>query len=162
ILHSSEIPSPANAFTGENLPGFSSPEMDRIIDALEVELDGDKRRSLWAEAQHLYASELPSLPLYFRSNVFVLPKWLSGVRQGGRSGGGVRGAPTHDPLRIDPADRDRRDAGADVLCHLWTYRLDARRSDRSDAFGGSTYDCGRCRPAQGDLRSRPAALRTLP
>jgi len=83
ILHSSEIPGPANAFAGENLPGFSSPEMDRIIDALEIELDPNKRRSLWAEAQRLYATELPSLPLYFRSSVFVLPKWLSGLRPTG-------------------------------------------------------------------------------
>ena len=83
ILHSSEIPGPGNAFAGENLPGFNNPEMDRIIDALETELDTGKRRSLWAEAQRLYASELPSLPLYFRSSVFVLPKWLSGVQPTG-------------------------------------------------------------------------------
>jgi peptide/nickel transport system substrate-binding protein len=83
ILHSSEIPGPANAFAGQNLSGFSSPEMDRIIDALEIELDTNKRRSLWAEAQRLYATELPSLPLYFRSSVFVLPKWLSGLRPTG-------------------------------------------------------------------------------
>src|SRR5260370_5080998 len=83
ILHSSEIPSPANAFAGENLPGFSSPEMDRIIDALEVELDRDKRHALWAEAQPLYATELPSLPLYFRSSGFFLPKWLSGAHPTG-------------------------------------------------------------------------------
>ncbi len=83
ILHSSEIPSAANAFAGENLTGFASPEMDRIIDALEVELDPEKRGALWAEAQRLYATELPSLPLYFRSSVFVLPKWLGGVRPTG-------------------------------------------------------------------------------
>jgi peptide/nickel transport system substrate-binding protein len=83
ILHSSEIPAPANAFAGQNLAGFSSPEIDRIIDALEIELDANKRRSLWAEAQRLYATELPSLPLYFRSSVFVLPKWLSGLRPTG-------------------------------------------------------------------------------
>jgi len=83
ILHSSEIPSPANAFSGENLAGFNNPEMDRLIDALEIELDRGKRQQLWAEAQRLYATELPSLPLYFRSSVFVLPKWLSGVRPTG-------------------------------------------------------------------------------
>jgi peptide/nickel transport system substrate-binding protein len=83
ILHSSEIPGPTNAFAGQNLSGFSNPEMDRIVDALEIELDPDKRRSLWAAAQRLYAAELPSLPLYFRSSVFVLPKWLSGVRPTG-------------------------------------------------------------------------------
>jgi peptide/nickel transport system substrate-binding protein len=83
ILHSSEIPNPANAFAGQNLTGFDNPEMDRLIDALEIELDRGKRRQLWAEAQRLYATELPSLPLYFRSSVFVLPRWLSGVRPTG-------------------------------------------------------------------------------
>jgi peptide/nickel transport system substrate-binding protein len=33
--------------------------------------------------QRLYATELPSLPLYFRSDSYILPKWLSGVRPTG-------------------------------------------------------------------------------
>jgi peptide/nickel transport system substrate-binding protein len=79
ILHSSEIPSAANGFVGQNATGFTSTEMDRLIDALEIELDPNARKALWAEAQRLYAAELPSLPLYFRSDVFILPKWLTGV-----------------------------------------------------------------------------------
>lgn len=82
-LHSSEIPSEANGFAGQNAPGFKHAEMDRLIDALEIELDPDKRKALWAEAQRLYAEELPSLPLFFRSDSFILPKWLSGVRPTG-------------------------------------------------------------------------------
>jgi peptide/nickel transport system substrate-binding protein len=82
-LHSSEIPSAANGFAGQNAPGFKNPEMDRLIDALEIELDPNKRNVLWAEAQRLYAEELPSLPLFFRSDSFILPKWLSGVRPTG-------------------------------------------------------------------------------
>jgi peptide/nickel transport system substrate-binding protein len=83
ILHSSEIPSEANGFVGQNATGFNSADMDRLIDALEIELDPDRRKTLWTEAQRLYAAELPSLPLYFRSDVFILPKWLSGVRPTG-------------------------------------------------------------------------------
>jgi peptide/nickel transport system substrate-binding protein len=83
ILHSSEIPSAANGFVGQNATGFTSTEMDRLIDALEIELDPNARKALWAEAQRLYAVELPSLPLYFRSDVFILPKWLTGVRPTG-------------------------------------------------------------------------------
>jgi len=83
ILHSSEIPDTANGFAGQNAAGFKSPEMDRLIDALEIELDPNKRKALWADAQRLYATELPSLPLFFRSDVFILPKWLSGVRPTG-------------------------------------------------------------------------------
>jgi peptide/nickel transport system substrate-binding protein len=83
ILHSSEIPSADNGFAGQNAAGFKNPEMDRLIDALEIELDRDKRKLLWAELQRLYATELPSLPLYFRSDSFILPKWLNGVRPTG-------------------------------------------------------------------------------
>ncbi len=83
ILHSREIPDAANGFAGQNAAGFNNAEMDRLIDALEVELDRNKRKTLWAEAQRLYATELPSLPLYFRSDVFILPRWLSGVRPTG-------------------------------------------------------------------------------
>lgn len=83
ILHSSEIPHEDNGFAGQNAAGFKSPEMDRLIDALEIELDNEKRKTLWAEAQRLYATELPSLPLYFRSDVFILPKWLAAVRPTG-------------------------------------------------------------------------------
>jgi len=82
-LHSQEIPDAANGYAGQNTPGFKNAEMDRLIDALEVELDSGKRRELWTEVQRLYATELPSLPLYFRSDVFILPKWLSGLRPTG-------------------------------------------------------------------------------
>jgi len=78
-LYSSEIPDASNGFAGQNASGFKSPEMDRLIDALEIELDPMKRKTLWAAVQKLYATELPSLPLYFRSDTFILPKWLKGV-----------------------------------------------------------------------------------
>ena len=83
ILRSSEIPNENNGFVGQNATGFANPEMDRLIDALEIELDPDKRKVLWAEVQRLYATELPSLPLFFRSDVFILPKWLTGVHPTG-------------------------------------------------------------------------------
>jgi len=83
ILYSSEVPDEANGFAGQNAAGFKSAEMDRLIDAIEVELDRGKRQAIWTEIQRLYATELPSLPLYFRSDVFILPKWLSGVRPTG-------------------------------------------------------------------------------
>jgi peptide/nickel transport system substrate-binding protein len=82
-LYSTEIPNAANGFAGQNTPGFKSPEMDRLIDTAEVELDPDKRKALWAGMQRLYATELPSLPLYFRSDAFILPQWLKGVRPTG-------------------------------------------------------------------------------
>jgi peptide/nickel transport system substrate-binding protein len=83
MLHSSEVPDASNGFAGQNASGFKNPEMDRLIDALEIELDPEKRKTLWAEIQSVYATKLPSLPLYFRSDSFILPKWLKGVRPTG-------------------------------------------------------------------------------
>jgi len=83
IFRSNEVPDTANNFSGENVSDYKNPEMDHIIDTLEVELDPDKRKVLWTEAQQLYATDLPSLPLYFRSDAFILPKWLTGVHPTG-------------------------------------------------------------------------------
>ena len=78
-LHSEEIPGEDNGWSGQNYGGYRNPEMDRLIDAVEGEMDRERRRRLWAELQRLYAQELPALPLYFRSEAFVVPHWLEGV-----------------------------------------------------------------------------------
>lgn len=82
-LHSSHIPSAENNFAGQNFTGFSNPEMDGLIDKIEVELDREKRKALWQRFQEIYAEELPVIPLYFRADAFVLPKWLKGVEPTG-------------------------------------------------------------------------------
>jgi peptide/nickel transport system substrate-binding protein len=78
-LRSDEIPDAQNHFAGENFPGFRNAEADRLIDAIEVELDRQKRAALWHRLETLYAEELPALPLYFRAEAYVLPPWLEGV-----------------------------------------------------------------------------------
>jgi len=78
-LSSAEIPSAANGWSGENFGGFKNSEADHLIDAIETELDRTKRMELWRRLQVLYAEQLPALPLYFRADPFVLPKWLAGV-----------------------------------------------------------------------------------
>ncbi len=78
-LHSTMIPNEANNWAGQNYPGYANPDMDSLIDRIEVELDREKRLALWAELQALYAADLPVLPLYFRAQPFVMPRWLKGV-----------------------------------------------------------------------------------
>ena len=79
VLHSSHIPTPENNWAGQNYTGYDNPEMDALIEAAEVELDPEARRALWQRIQAIYAEDLPALPLYFRSQAFVLPTWLEGV-----------------------------------------------------------------------------------
>lgn len=82
-LHSDMIPSQANNFAGQNTGGYKNPEMDKLIDAIEVELNKEKRRALWYQLQALYAQDLPALPLSFRADPYILPKWLKGVEPTG-------------------------------------------------------------------------------
>lgn len=78
-LHSTMIPAEDNNWAGQNYTGYSNPEMDRLIDAIETELDRPKRKALWAELQRLYATDLPALPLYYRADAFILPKGMTGL-----------------------------------------------------------------------------------
>ncbi len=79
ILGSSQIPSAANNWGGGNYTGFRDAAMDADIDAMEKELDPDKRRALWADMQRIYAEKLPVLPLFFGAEGHVWPLWLKGV-----------------------------------------------------------------------------------
>ncbi|MCX8101905.1 MAG: peptide ABC transporter substrate-binding protein [Geminicoccaceae bacterium] len=83
ILHGQEIPRAENGWAGQNYTGYANPRVDALLDAIERELDVEKRRALWRELQRIYAEDLPALPLYFRSDAHVWPKWLAGVEPTG-------------------------------------------------------------------------------
>lgn len=82
-LHSAYIPRKENNFAGQNYTGFKNKEVDQLVDKIEVQLDKKKRAQMWNRLQQIYAEELPVIPLYFRANPYVLPKWLSGVEPTG-------------------------------------------------------------------------------
>jgi peptide/nickel transport system substrate-binding protein len=78
-LHSAHITRAENNWSGQNYTAYANPEVDRLLDAIETELDREKRRALWAELQKIYATDLPVIPLFFRADPFIVPKWLTGV-----------------------------------------------------------------------------------
>jgi peptide/nickel transport system substrate-binding protein len=82
-LYSKEIPTAENGYSGQNSDGYRNPEMDHLIDTIEITLDRSKRADLWHRLQQVYAETLPDLPLFFRADSYVLPKWLKGVRPTG-------------------------------------------------------------------------------
>jgi peptide/nickel transport system substrate-binding protein len=82
-LHSAHIPTPDNNFAGQNYTGFRNAEMDGLLETIEVELDRSKRKKLWRRLQEIYATELPVIPLYFRAEPYILPKWLKGLEPTG-------------------------------------------------------------------------------
>ena len=49
------------------------------LEALRVQCGDEEQTTLWNRLQTIYAEDLPVLPLYFRSNAYIMPKWLRGV-----------------------------------------------------------------------------------
>jgi peptide/nickel transport system substrate-binding protein len=82
-LRSDMVPTAENHYSGENSEGYRNPAMDKILDAIEVELDKTKRGELWKQLQALFAEDLPMLPITYRSDPYVLPLWLKGVEPTG-------------------------------------------------------------------------------
>ncbi|KJY76320.1 peptide ABC transporter substrate-binding protein [Vibrio nigripulchritudo] len=78
-LHSEYIPTKENGWSGQNYAGYKNPKMDELINKIDEELNFEKRMELWKEFQNLYATELPALPLYYRSDSYIKPKWLKGI-----------------------------------------------------------------------------------
>jgi peptide/nickel transport system substrate-binding protein len=78
-LHSSMIPTVENGWSGQNYTGYRSDVMDTAIDRVEVGCSEEDQTRHWTTIQQTYAQDLPVLPLYFRANAFIMPKWLKGV-----------------------------------------------------------------------------------
>jgi len=60
LMHSNDKEKSLGAF---NVRGYSNPEMDKLIQAAEVEMNEDKRRALLEAANLLSATDRPDLPL---------------------------------------------------------------------------------------------------
>ena len=82
-LHSTMIPTKENNYAGQNYVGFKHARADKVLDDLETVCEVKANQALWYEIQDIYAEELPALPLYYRANSYIVPKWLKGVRPTG-------------------------------------------------------------------------------
>ena len=75
VFHSAQAP-PA----GFNRGYFSNPVVDRLLDDAVAEPDRERRLKLYVEAQHVIAREVPYVSLWFKTNVAVARRTLTGVR----------------------------------------------------------------------------------
>lgn len=79
-LHSKNIPTSKNSFSGQNYPGWSNPVVDNNLDLLDNEFDAAKRLELIHGVIKEYTREVPVIPLYYRSDVAVIPKKLKNFK----------------------------------------------------------------------------------
>ncbi|MBC7753488.1 MAG: peptide ABC transporter substrate-binding protein [Moraxellaceae bacterium] len=79
-LHSSKIPSAKNGYSGQNQMGWVNKNVDDLTTKLEAELDPAKRIKMVHEILKYYTDEVPVLPLYYRSDVAVIPTQMKNYR----------------------------------------------------------------------------------
>lgn len=77
-LFSAQTPTAANNYGGANYIAYNDPKMDADIIAAEEALDPVKQKAIWTEMQKMYADQVRVLPLFFRAEPYVIPKWLKG------------------------------------------------------------------------------------
>ena len=70
FFHSTNWPNAKNP-DGSNRWRYKNPEMDRLVDAGREELDREKRKAIYAEAQRIVAQDLPIVPLWHEDNVVL-------------------------------------------------------------------------------------------
>ncbi len=74
------IPSAKNGFSGQNYMGWSNKRVDQLLEDLDVEFKPEKRVSMMHEVLKYYTDEVPVLPLYYRSDVAVIPNQMKGYK----------------------------------------------------------------------------------
>jgi peptide/nickel transport system substrate-binding protein len=79
-LHSSQIPTKANGYNGQNSGGWSDPKVDALLDAILKEFAVKKRIEIMHQVQYEYTKQLPVLPLYMRAEIAVVPTTLKGFK----------------------------------------------------------------------------------
>jgi len=79
-FHSKNIPTAKNGWSGQNYMGWNNPQVDKLTDELDAELKHEKRLDIIHQILKYYTDEVPVLPLYYRSDVAVIPKQMKGYR----------------------------------------------------------------------------------
>jgi peptide/nickel transport system substrate-binding protein len=82
-LSSKAIPTSANGWSGQNYHGWKNAQVDKDLDALDIEFNSKKREDLVHDILKAYTAEVPVLPLYYRSDISVTPKNLKGYKMSG-------------------------------------------------------------------------------
>jgi peptide/nickel transport system substrate-binding protein len=63
---------------GNNRGDYANPEMDRLLEAGDAELDPAARRAIYARVQQIAAADLPYVSLWWIDNVAVIDRRLGG------------------------------------------------------------------------------------
>ena len=71
------VPTVDNGYQGQNIGGWCNAEFDSLWDKARREFDVDARKALLAKAQVIWNRELPSIPLYERTDLYTARNGLT-------------------------------------------------------------------------------------
>ena len=74
VFHSEQVPP-----VGFNRGHFSDPEVDRLLDQATTSTDDGQRLALFQQVQRLAATAVPYISLWYKTNVAVAQRTLTGV-----------------------------------------------------------------------------------
>ncbi|MFN7455595.1 MAG: peptide ABC transporter substrate-binding protein [Pseudobdellovibrionaceae bacterium] len=79
-FHSTNIPTAKNSWSGQNYTGWNNKTVDGLADAFEVEFNANKRKDILHKMITEYTNDVPVIPLFYRSDIGVVPKNLTGFK----------------------------------------------------------------------------------
>ncbi len=79
-FHSNSIPTVKNGWSGQNMTGWKNVQVDKLTEAIETEFNAKKRMEIAWDIQKHYTEDVPVIPLYYRSDVAVIPANLKGFQ----------------------------------------------------------------------------------
>ncbi len=80
MLHSINIPSKANGFAGQNSGGWANKKTDKLLDEVYKEFTLEGRKKKMQKVLYEYTNDVPVIPLYYRSEIAIIPKNMQGHR----------------------------------------------------------------------------------
>jgi peptide/nickel transport system substrate-binding protein len=75
VFHSRSIPP-----NGANFGGYSNPRVDALLDAVQVERDTTRARTLWRELEQILIDDAAYSPLYLDPELFGVSSRIQGVK----------------------------------------------------------------------------------
>ena len=82
-LATQNIPTEKNGWSGQNYPGWSNKIVDQACEAIDTEFSAAKRRAYAIQILKAYTEEVPVIPLFYRSDISVVPPGLKNYRPTG-------------------------------------------------------------------------------
>ncbi|RPI76564.1 MAG: peptide ABC transporter substrate-binding protein, partial [Desulfobacteraceae bacterium] len=80
FYHKDSIPTEANGFSGQNPPRWVNEEASRLVDEMDTTFDPKKREEQRHKMLYHYTNDVPVIPLFYRANISVTPKNLTGYK----------------------------------------------------------------------------------